>query len=95
MRILNKSLLIGVGAGVALTLVFLDIWGGRYEQELTLVSRPRLLRSFMRGPENTNPGVSERLPRPWLPQVSGATHDDWQLERLNGEKLKLSQLRGK
>jgi hypothetical protein len=103
MTILNKSLLIGIGAGVALTLVLLEVWGSRYQRELYLVSMPRVIRPFL--PE-TEMGrllsvrlgplmTSEKLPRAWVPQVSGSAHDDWQLEGFDGKKLKLSALRGK
>lgn len=95
MTILNKNLFIGIGAGAALTLVILQAWGSRYQRELYLVSMPRLIRPFLPGVEVARPGTSAKLPRAWVPQVSGSAHDDWQLEGLDGKKLRFSQLRGK
>ena len=91
MSILNRGFFIGVGAGVALTLLILAVW---YQEQVYTVSLPQVTR-VVGGPGMVSRGAPEKLPRAWVPQTSGAAHDDWQLEGLDGKKVNFSQLRGR
>ena len=95
MRISAKSLLIGAGAGAAITLIILEVWGRLYLQELNLAATPPVILPFIRGSEEPSHTSSDWLPKPWFPQMSPTALDDWQLESLTGEKLKFSRFRGK
>jgi thiol-disulfide isomerase/thioredoxin len=95
MRFLNKSLFLGLGVGIALTLVVLDTWGRRLQQNVVLEASPWLLRPMAsyRIPE-ISPS-SERLPRPWLPGSPSQLHDNWPLRPLGGKPVTLADFRGK
>lgn len=95
MAILNKGFFIGTGVGVALTLLILQVWGSRYQRQVYLVSMPQVIRPLMGETAIGSRGAPKELPRAWVPQSSGAAHDDWQLEELDGKKVNFSQLRGK
>jgi len=95
MKLVNKSLLLGVGAGIALTLVTLDVLGRRYQQDMLVVSMPTLLRPLNQLPTPRLPESSAQLPRPWLPRTSAVTHDKWQMRSPDGKTTKLNDLMGK
>jgi len=95
MAILNKGFFIGIGVGAALTLLILEVWGGRYQRQVYMVSLPQVVRPLVGETGMGSRGAPEKLPRAWVPQTSGAAHDNWQLEGLDGKKVNFSQLTGR
>lgn len=95
MKLLSKGLLMGLGAGAALTLMVLNAWGGRYQRELYFATMPPLLRPFVQPPRVRIPESSARLPKPWLPETSGRLHDVWQIRSLDGKTVQLAAFKGK
>ena len=92
-----KSLLIGLGAGAALTLLVLDLWGRHYAHEYFFSAQPRLLQpylqQYMEGMANSM--ASQKLEEPWLPGLSSAPHEKWQLKSLAGKTVRLGDFKGK
>jgi thiol-disulfide isomerase/thioredoxin len=86
----NRNFFIGMGAGVALTLVAFTLWGRHLGETLEQLAQPRLLM-----PIHLNTGSSERLPRPWLPTAQSVAHDQWSLRPLEGKAGTLGQFIGK
>ena len=82
MRSLTRSFLIGLGAGAAVTLLVLDVWGRHYSNEYLLSSQPRLLQPYLQQhlEDITNSQLSAHLPEPWLPGLGSAPHDGWRVE---------------
>jgi thiol-disulfide isomerase/thioredoxin len=95
MSLLNRNFLIGAGAGVALTLVTLQIWTHYLEQSLVSAAQPVLLRPFMQAQPAKAPKSSDHLPRPWLPKTANRVHDNWEVRALDGKTVSLAELRGK
>ena len=97
MGISAKSLLIGLGAGAALTLLVLDLWGRHYAKEYFESAAPRLLRpylqEYMEGIAKS--AASEKLEEPWLPGLSSTPHEAWQLKTLAGKTVTLGDFKGK
>jgi thiol-disulfide isomerase/thioredoxin len=84
-----------LGLGVALTLVVLDVWGGRYKQQLYFATAPAVLRPFTQEPVPSVPASASRLPKPWVPEKSSGAHDNWQIRSLDGKSVELGAFRGK
>jgi thiol-disulfide isomerase/thioredoxin len=97
MRFSTKTFLLGLGVGVALTLLVLNVWGGHYANENFLNAQPRLLQPFLQShlDDIVNPQYAAHLPEPWLPGVSSAPHEGWQMKSLDGKPVTLGNLRGK
>jgi len=95
MRVFNKSLLIGLGAGVAVTLLVLDAWSYQFRQEILTNANPWILQPFAGLTTAAIPKSSERLPKPWLPESPGGLHEDWAVQALDGRTVPLSTFRGK
>ncbi len=97
MRFLTRNLLIGFGAGAAVTLLVLNIWGMHYSSEYLFSLQPRLLRPELQQhlEEYISSQPNARLPEPWLPGISSAPHDGWQLKSLAGKPLALGDFKGK
>ncbi len=97
MRFSTKSFLMGLGAGAAVALLVLDIWGRHYTNEYFLSSQPRLLQPFLQQhlEDIANSQMSARLPEPWLPGLSSQPHDGWQLKSLAGKRVALGDFKGK
>src|SRR5437016_6089892 len=95
MQLISKNLFLGVGLGVALTLVGLDVWGGRYKQQLYFASAPAVLRPFTQEPVPGVPPSSNRLPKAWVPDISSSTHDHWRIRSLDGKSVELGAFKGK
>jgi len=97
MRFSAKSLLIGMGAGAAVTLLVMDLWGRHYTNEYFGSAQPRVLRPYLeRGLENFEASMaSEKLDEPWLPGLSSTPHEGWQLKSLDGKTVTLSDFKGK
>jgi len=92
-----KSLLLGVGIGIVLTVAVLDVWAIRFERKILFSAQPRLLQPFMQYNEARAfaTAMQQRLPRPWLPETSSRLHDDWRLRPLDGKPVTLGEFRGK
>ncbi len=82
----TKSFLMGLGAGAAVALLVLDLWGRHYANEYLFSLQPRLLQPFLqqRMDDVANSQASARLPEPWLPGLSSAPHEGWQLKSRAG-----------
>jgi len=99
MRFSAKSLLIGLGAGAALTLLVLNLWGRHYANEYFGGAQPRLLQPYLQQRlddiAKMNLQASGTLPEPWLPGLSSAPHEGWQLKSLAGKTVTLGDFKGK
>lgn len=95
MKLINKGLFFGLGLGVALTLVVLDVWGGRYKQEIYLAGMPAVLRPFTQEPGAVVAASSNRLPKPWVPEGSSGAHANWRIRSLDGKSVGLGAFKGK
>ena len=97
MRFSNKSFLMGLGAGAAVVLLVLDLWGRHYSNEYFLSEQPRLLQPFLQQhlDDMVNSRSAARLPEPWLPGLSSEPHDGWRLKSLAGKLVALSDFKGR
>jgi len=91
-RFSGKSLLIGLLAGVALTLVGLDVAARMYREDVML----RLMPCYR---AQANPPALEELPVPWVPALASAgkpqPYDDWTLSTLDGKSVRMGDFRGR
>lgn len=95
MKLINESMLLGLGVGVALTLLGLDLCGRQYRQQLYFATTPAVLRPFT---QQAVPGLlpsSDRLPKPWIPNSSSGAHDHWQVLPQDGKPVELGSFKGK
>ncbi len=96
-----RSLAIGILAGVALTLVALQIWGAQLQRERASVSQATVLTPL--GTPAPQPYFASPLAAPWLPQISAdadataaqSENSAWYLHSLDGSAKKLSDFRGR
>jgi thiol-disulfide isomerase/thioredoxin len=97
MRILNKSLFVGLGAGIALALIVLDIWGSHLQNKISINENPWLLRPMnqLRASFRSPSLPSGHLPRPWVPGGPSQLHDGWQVRPLDGKPVALGEFKGK
>jgi thiol-disulfide isomerase/thioredoxin len=97
MRFSIKSLLMGLGIGAAVTLLILDVWGRHYANEYFFSLQPRLLRPILQQhlDDLASSGASANLAEPWLPGLSGAPHEAWQMKSLTGKPVTLGDFKGK
>lgn len=97
MSLLSKRFLLGLGVGIALTLIALDLWAIHFRKTMLYASNPWLLEGFRARPNSAPslPSSSQMLRQPWLPEASGPLHDDWSVRPLGGKPLKLSEFKGK
>ncbi len=97
MALINKRFLLGLGVGIALTLVALDLWATYLQRTAHRAANPLLLASLRARPASALrlPRSSERLPQPWLPEPWGQPHEDWSVRPLRGKPLKLSEFKGR
>lgn len=96
MRFSIRSFLVGLGAGAAVALLVLDVWGRHYSNEYFLSAQPRLLQPFLQQHvEDMNSQAAAQLPEPWLPGLSSEPHEGWQLKSLAGKPVALSDFKGK
>src|SRR3989442_917453 len=93
--LLNKSFFMGLGIGVALTLVGLDMWGRSLDRKILAGANPWLLQPFQQPQVVEMPKSSERLPRPWLPTAASPAHDHWSIRPLDGKPATLGEFKGK
>jgi hypothetical protein len=50
MKLIDRNLLLGLGMGIALTLLGLHFWGNRYQEQLYFATAPAVLRPFTQQP---------------------------------------------
>lgn len=92
---LRKNFLFGLGAGTALTLLLLQVWGNYLERSNTEYAYPRILRPFGHVYPQPSLQAFANLPHPWVPQTLNNVDVTWQLTPIAGAPVTLSQLRGK
>jgi thiol-disulfide isomerase/thioredoxin len=96
MRISVKSFLIGLGAGIAATMLALNVWGryyaGQYFANLQVPIAATFVRQHL---EAQAKSVAAHLPDPWMPESSGTQHDNWAIGTLDGKTVKLGGFKGK
>ncbi len=92
-----KGIFMGLGCGVAVTLLILHVWGRHYAIRILFNENPWLLHSYLqqRVEELANSGAHEKLEDPWLPELSGALHESWQMKSLAGKSVTLADFKGK
>ncbi len=97
MAMFNKRFLLGLGVGIALTFVGLDLWAAYLQRTTHREANPLLLASLRaQGVSALSlPKSSERFPQPWLPEPWGQPHEDWSIRPLRGKPLRLSEFKGK
>lgn len=88
--IFNKNFFIGLGAGVALTMVALTMWGRFLNQQIESVAQSKLVT-----PLHWTAKSSVHLPKPWLPTTGSPVRDQWSVRPLGGEPVTLSEFKGK
>ena len=87
-----KNLCLGILAGVALTVISLDIWGRRLEMTYFDNAQPRLIRPLTG--RTALAKETDTLPHLWFPQASGKLHENWRVTALDGRSAKLGDFRG-
>lgn len=92
---LSKTFFFGLGVGVALTMVTLEIWGRYLDREIVLNANPWMLQPFRQQPVQEMPKSSEKLPRPVLPTDASAAHDHWTFHPLGGKPTTIGDFKGK
>jgi thiol-disulfide isomerase/thioredoxin len=93
----RKMFLWGLAAGVTLTMLTLNLWGTWLEQKRRAGAQPTILApAAALGMLSHRTFADLKLPAPhFLPEVSGASHENWKLKSLDGHALKLSDLKGR
>ncbi|HUL16163.1 MAG TPA: TlpA disulfide reductase family protein [Terriglobales bacterium] len=90
----KKTFLFGLGAGTALTLVFLQVWGNYLERSNTEYANPGILHPFRHPYPHPLPHAFESLPPPLLPQTLNKVDMAWKLTPMDGAPVSLAQFRG-
>ena len=91
----TRRFVLGLGVGIAITVVVLDIWGRYLVRQEVYLAQPRLVQPFNRATLPVRPQSSQGLGQPWLPTAPNAANDDWVLRPLGGQPTSLAQLKGK
>ena len=91
----SKNFLFGLGAGVALTLIALQMWGTYLDRKIVLNANPWLLRPLPHRVLVSMPKSSDELPRPMLPRGTNVAHDHWTMRPLGGRPTTLGDFKGK
>jgi thiol-disulfide isomerase/thioredoxin len=89
----TASIGIGILAGVAITMVTLQIWGTRLSATIAANAQPVLLRPL--AAVYARDGKEPTLPKPSFPATLSAPHESWTVESLQGSRLVMRELRGK
>jgi thiol-disulfide isomerase/thioredoxin len=90
-----KVFLFGLGAGAALTLLLLQVWGNYLERSNNEDAYPRIARPIRHAYPQPSLQAFENLPHPWVPQTLNNADVTWQLTPIAGAPVTLSQFRGK
>jgi thiol-disulfide isomerase/thioredoxin len=91
----SKAFFFGLGAGAALTMVALEMWGRYLERGIVLNANPWILQPFRQHAIQEMPKSSDKLPRPVLPTATSAAHDHWTIHPLDGKPATLGDFKGK
>lgn len=91
----TRNFFIGLGAGIAVTVVVLNTWGGHLAQQEVALAQPRLLRPLLSYCTPGLPKSSAGLPSPWLPTTLSPASHSWVLQPLSGAPITLADLKGK
>ena len=95
MSVSKRNFVMGLGIGVALAMLIIQLWGMYLDRAILAAAQPDLLRPLQQKQLAHATGSSLGLPRAWFPETSGRLHDDWQVRPLDGKPLKLAELKGK
>jgi thiol-disulfide isomerase/thioredoxin len=96
MGISLKSFLIGLGVGIAATMLALNVWGRYYANQYFGNLQVPIAATFVRQHLETEAkSVAAHLPDPWMPELGGGQHDNWAIETLDGRTAKLGDFKGK
>jgi thiol-disulfide isomerase/thioredoxin len=93
MPLINKNSFLGLLAGIALTMLTLEIWGNLLQHTVASAAQPQVLRPMMQA--RLDAASSKSLARPVLPKTPSSLHDHWHVRSLDGKSLSLAQLHGK
>jgi thiol-disulfide isomerase/thioredoxin len=91
----SKGFFFGLGAGVALTMVALQMWGKYLDRRIVLNANPWIVQPFRQPLVRETSTSSNRLPRPILPKIIGAAPDHWTIHTLGGKPVTLGDFKGK
>ncbi|HLZ13305.1 MAG TPA: TlpA disulfide reductase family protein [Candidatus Acidoferrum sp.] len=92
----RKYLVIGLGAGIAVALIAVQLWGLALNREIVRNANPVLLRPFNRsGSIELKENASDSLPKPWFPEAEPQADLNWRLEPMQGKSLTLGDFKGK
>ncbi|SRR5712664_1418315 len=94
MAIRKIGFAIGLVAGIAFTLIVLDLWGKYLDRTISEAAQPRVLRPIRLTQEAGFPDSSRNLPTAWLPEFSGQQHDSWRVRSLDGREVSLGDFKG-
>jgi thiol-disulfide isomerase/thioredoxin len=89
----KKTFWLGLGVGVALTLLLIQLWGMYFTRTFTNNAQPVLLRPF--APPEPRSDSSEGLAHPWLPETAAHPNDNWRIQDLSGDVVTISSFKGK
>jgi thiol-disulfide isomerase/thioredoxin len=95
MAIRRIGFTVGLVAGIALTLIVLDLWGRYLDRAISEAAQPRVLRPMRPTREAVFLDSSRNLPAAWLPEFSGQQHDAWRVRSLDGHEVTLGGFKGK
>ena len=95
MAIRKIGFAIGLVAGIAFTLIVLDLWGKYLDRTISEAAQPRVLRPIRLTQEAGFPDSSRNLPTAWLPEFSGQQHDSWRVRSLEGREVSLGDFKGR
>jgi thiol-disulfide isomerase/thioredoxin len=91
----SKAFFFGLGIGVVVTMIALQVWGEYLDRSLVLNANPYILDPFRQHLVRETPGSSDKLPRPILPETIGAAPDHWVIRTLDGKPVTFSAFKGK
>lgn len=83
---------IGVLAGIVAALGGLEVWGNHLGSTIYENAQPVVLRPLA---ANAASSSATSLPQLRFPGAPSATHDNWMVESLSGNRLRLRDLKGK
>jgi thiol-disulfide isomerase/thioredoxin len=90
----KKAFLFGLGAGIAVTLVALQLWSNHLKRAITENAQPRILHPFGHA-EQPSPNAFASFPRPWFPESLSSVDTGWKLTPIDGAPITLAQFKGK
>jgi thiol-disulfide isomerase/thioredoxin len=92
---ISKNFFFGLGVGLALTMVTLNIWGWYLERGIMNGANPWLIEPFLGHGRPQMPKSSEGLPRPILPTAKNNIFAQWMIRPLGKRPVPFSDFEGK